>query len=213
MTADNFMWFPDCPVEVKGETEDLVFRDLKAFEVQSFRIAMSMGDTVAAPSVDKNQKDHANAKGVGGSAQPAASPRKLPAPRPVQGQGQLIAPVKFQAFTITKTVDYATPMLYKALCECGYKDENRIRIPTVMFAMRKPGGEQIPYIKFTFCDVVITKIEWDGGGGDKTPTEKITFQCSAMGFQYTRQKSTGYEAKKEREWRWDTAKNKYGLGS
>ncbi len=38
------MWFPGSPVEIKGETEDLVFRDLKAFEVQSFRVAMSLGE-------------------------------------------------------------------------------------------------------------------------------------------------------------------------
>ena len=44
MIADNFMWFPGSPVEIKGETEDLVFRDLKAFEVQSFRFAMSLGE-------------------------------------------------------------------------------------------------------------------------------------------------------------------------
>ncbi len=120
--------------------------------------------------------------------------------------------MKFQEFRVTKFVDYASPMLYKALCKCGLKGQDRVRIPTAMLSMRKPGGGYMPYMEFTFRDVVITKIEWDGGEGDTAPTEEITFQCSAMGFRYTRQKSTGVEAK-EREWRWDTAENRYGFGS
>ena len=90
--------------------------------------------------------------------------------------------MKFQEFTVTKFVDYASPMLYKALCKCGHKGQDRVRIPTAMLSMRKPGGGYMPYMEFTFKDVVITKIEWDGGEGDTDAYrgDHIPVQCHGI---------------------------------
>ena len=226
MIADNFMWFPDCPVDIQGETEDRLFRGLKAFEVQSFHFSMSMGDRTAAEPTDDGQN---TSKGVGGAARSTvgptarstagltARPAMQPVARTVQAPallsegmtvgGQVIAPVKFQTLTVTKVIDYASPMLYKALCQCGEKKkERRIRIPSAMLAMRKPGGQYLLYAQFIFRDVVVSKIEWDGGGGDKTPTEKVTFVFNAMGFQYLRQAAKGSVATRW-EWHWNTAES------
>jgi len=187
--ADNFMWFPpkhpSDPPEIEGETRDEFFRQKRAFEVLSFRFSVSLSDRSATSSGD------------GGG-----------------GANAVVAPVAFDTFTITKVMDAASPMLYQVMCQHAPSQQSPdpTRIPAAMMAMRKPGGEFLLYLQFYFKELVITDLEWEGGGGDTPPTETVTFAFNAMGVQYRKQASKGGIAGRT-SWGWDIPGNKALTGA
>jgi len=107
--------------------------------------------------------------------------------------------IKFNEFTITKSVDKASPVLFKS-CAAGehYKK--------VTLEMRKAGGDPqgagTPFLKYSFSTVFTTKIDWSGPG-DEGPEESITFVYGTLGIQYTDQK-TGQNTSFE----WDQIENR-----
>jgi type VI secretion system secreted protein Hcp len=73
-----------------------------------------------------------------------------------------------QSFTITKSIDKASPLLFRG--EAGgtsYKE-------MVLSFMRKAGGTQHDYLKFTFENVLISSIT-DGTSQKQTPAEQVSF--------------------------------------
>jgi type VI secretion system secreted protein Hcp len=182
MLADNFMWFPgpgpDGMSEVEGETTDAWFSRKGAFELLSFNFSMTQSDLL----VPDRKVQQASRSGDIEAAEEAVR-------------------AKFEAFTVTKMMDLASPKLYKA-CSTG------TRFPAAMLALRKPGGEYLLYIQFIFRDVAVTGITWDGGEGDKLPQETLTFTFKAMGLQYIKQAPRGQMGDRPpQEWRWSTATN------
>lgn len=107
---------------------------------------------------------------------------------------------KFQEFKVDKWVDLASVSLYKA-CTLG------TRFGTAMLAVRKVGGNNLLYVQYMFRDVSVTGITWGGGSGDKPPTETVTFEFEAMGFQYVQQQPDGRQGKKLL-WSWNSKSNK-----
>jgi type VI secretion system secreted protein Hcp len=95
--------------------------------------------------------------------------------------------VKFNEFTIKKTVDSASPSFFKN-CATGshYK--------TVTLTMRKAGGDPHSsgqaFKTFTFGTVFTTKINWSGPG-DEGPEESITFVYGTLSVEYKPQKPDG----------------------
>jgi len=95
--------------------------------------------------------------------------------------------VKFNEFTIKKTVDSASPLFFKNLATgAHYK--------TVTLEMRKAGGDpqssgQV-FLKYTFGTVFTTKIDWSGPG-DEGPEEQITFVYGKLSVEYKPQNPDG----------------------
>ncbi len=93
---------------------------------------------------------------------------------------------EFDAFTVTKTVDKASPLLFLTSCLGGHYEG-------VTLSLRKSGGSQsdagTPYIVWEFKLVFIEKIQWSSG--DDAPTEDITFRYGAIQFSYTPQLAGG----------------------
>ena len=93
----------------------------------------------------------------------------------------------FHEFTITRTVDSASPYFFKN-CASGahYK--------TVTIQMRKAGGDKSGksqvYLQYTFSTVFITGIHWTGPG-DEGPEEEITFVFGQMKIDYAPQQPGG----------------------
>ncbi|HEX4837885.1 MAG TPA: type VI secretion system tube protein Hcp [Solirubrobacteraceae bacterium] len=84
------------------------------------------------------------------------------------GGGGGAGKVSIQSFTITKTIDKASPLLFKG--EAGgtsYKE-------MVLSFARKAGGTQHDYLKFTFENVLISSIT-DGTSHKLVPEEQVTF--------------------------------------
>jgi len=109
--------------------------------------------------------------------------------------------IKFNEFTIKKTVDKASPVLFKA-CATGshYK--------SVTLTMRKAGGDPnsagTPFLTFKFGTVFTTKIDWSGPG-DEGPEESITFVYGTLAVQYMPQDATngssaGWDQVQNKEW-------------
>lgn len=95
--------------------------------------------------------------------------------------------VKFNEFTITKTVDSASPVFFKNLATGAHYN-------TVTLIMRKAGGDPQSsghaFLKYTFGTVFTTKINWSGPG-DEGPEEQITFVYGTLTVQYQPQKPDG----------------------
>ena len=95
--------------------------------------------------------------------------------------------VKFNEFTIKKTVDSASPLFFKNLA-------TGVHYKTVTLEMRKAGGNpessgQV-FLKFTFGTVFTTKIDWSGPG-DEGPEEQITFVYGKLSVEYKPQNPDG----------------------
>jgi type VI secretion system Hcp family effector len=200
MLADNFMWFPgpgaDGASEVEGETTDAWFAKKGAFELLSFTFSMTQSDLLIPESKVKQASFNAKREALMKAFQKGDADRSAD----IEAAEEAVR-AKFEAFTITKIMDLASPKLYKA-CSTG------TRFPSAMLALRKPGGEYLLYIQFIFRDVAVTSITWGGGEGEKAPSETITFTFKAMGLQYIKQAPRGQMGDRPpQEWRWSTASN------
>ncbi len=234
MIADNFMWFPQSP-DVAGETNDDWFQPKKAFEVLTFSFSLVQSDIVISAAKKMKANVAAEKKKLDRQSlsldrdierSNASLDRNDPKGR-LEYQKKLVefnkrsleldseggdeeetARAKFQAFTVNKFIDFASPQMYKA-CSTGS------RFPTAMLAVRKTGGEPLLYIQFMFRDVAVTSITWSGGGGEKAPDETVTFEFQAMGFQYVKQTPRGLgqgaNDRVTRQWQWSTLLNKATL--
>jgi type VI secretion system secreted protein Hcp len=92
--------------------------------------------------------------------------------------------IKFNEFTITKTSDGASPLLFLNAATGAHFDK-------VTIQMRKAGGDPKstgkPFLVFQFGTVFTTKINWSGPG-DEGPEESITFVYGTLQVQYQPQK-------------------------
>src|ERR1700722_1872311 len=85
-----------------------------------------------------------------------------------QSSGAGAGKVSIQSFSITKTLDKASPLLFQAAATGQhFKDA------TLSFT-RKAGGKEQTYLKFDFQNVLISSVQ-DGSSGGGAPTEQVTF--------------------------------------
>jgi type VI secretion system secreted protein Hcp len=109
---------------------------------------------------------------------------------------------EFDAFTVTKNVDRATPYLFLTSCLGGH-------YPGVSLMLRKSGGSTTDagtvYVQWDFKMVFIEKMTWSSG--DDAPTEDITFRYGAMRFTYKVQDSKGQLTGKTVESSWSQILN------
>ncbi len=76
--------------------------------------------------------------------------------------------MSIQSFTITKTLDKSSPLLFQAAATGQHYKE-----ATLSFT-RKAGGKEQTYLKFDFQNVLISSVQ-DGSSGGGTPQEQVTF--------------------------------------
>ena len=114
-----------------------------------------------------------------------------------KGSGASSGKAKFGQFVVTKVVDTASVQLYKACCQATI-------FPSIMLAVRKPGGSNLLYLQYIFRYNQVVGVDWSGGSGTERPTEEITFSFKAMGVQYIPQMPDGREGTKQ-QWSWNTA--------
>jgi len=85
-----------------------------------------------------------------------------------QSSGAGAGKVSIQSFSITKTLDKSSPLLFQAAATGKhFKDA------TLSFS-HKAGGKEQTYLKFDFQNVLISSVQ-DGSSGGGQPTEQVTF--------------------------------------
>ncbi len=97
--------------------------------------------------------------------------------------GLLAGKAKFDEFVFHKAIDRASPGLF-AVCSSGHP------FAAVQLYIREaapgPGtsGVAAPFLAYEFQTVIITKIDWSGGGADPELSEEVTFAYGALVIAY-----------------------------
>lgn len=100
--------------------------------------------------------------------------------------------------TLTKWIDKATPNLMLGLCK------GKI-FPEAVLTVRRPGGEQQPYLTITMTNVLVKSLITGGSGGDDRLTENMTLNFEKFKVEYKEQKDDR-SAGASTEAAWDIAK-------
>jgi len=113
---------------------------------------------------ESTQKDHKGEIEIGSFSVSAQGAQGAGSQSSGAGAGK----VSIQSFSITKTLDKSSPLLFQAAATGQhFKDA------TLSFT-RKAGGKEQTYLKFDFQNVLISSVQ-DGSSGGGAPTEQVTF--------------------------------------
>lgn len=113
--------------------------------------------------------------------------------------GGTSARADFQDLTITKTMDSASPLLFKA---CAKGDH----IKEATLELCRSGGDKLKYMEYKLTDVVISSVSAGGGGGE--PTESVSLNYGKIEQTYTKQKRSDGTAAGNVTAGWDLKANK-----
>jgi type VI secretion system secreted protein Hcp len=108
------------------------------------------------------EKDHKNEIPIGGFSVSAQGT----SPSAASGAGA--GKVSIQSFSITKTLDKSSPLLFQAAATGQHFKE------AVLSFTHKASGKEQTYLKFDFQNVLISSVQ-DGSSGGGTPQEQVTF--------------------------------------
>ena len=92
--------------------------------------------------------------------------------------------VSLQDFSFTHYLDKSSPKLQLA-CWMGS------HIKSAVLTMRKAGGTQNDYLKYTFTDLLVSSANTGGSAGEDRLTENITLNFGKVEMVYSEQKSDG----------------------
>jgi type VI secretion system secreted protein Hcp len=88
-------------------------------------------------------------------------------------------------FSIVKTVDTASPLLFDAACQGD-------SIKSALFTARKAGEKQQEFIKITFEEVIISSVQHSGAPGtDGVPMESVSLDFRSLEMEVFKQKEDG----------------------
>jgi type VI secretion system secreted protein Hcp len=110
------------------------------------------------------EKDHKGEIPIGGFSVSAQGAQNIGSQSSGAGAGK----VSIQSFSITKTLDKSSPLLFQAAATGQHFKE------AVLSFTHKVGGKEQTYLKFDFQNVLISSVQ-DGGSGGGTPQEQVTF--------------------------------------
>jgi type VI secretion system secreted protein Hcp len=100
------------------------------------------------------------------------------------GGGGGAGKVSMQDFHFTMKVNKATP---KLVLHCA----NGKHIPKAVLTVRKAGGEQQEYLKYSFYDLLVSSYQTGGSDGTDIPTESISLNYSKFEIEYKEQDQKG----------------------
>ncbi len=104
-------------------------------------------------------------------------------------------------FTIEKTTDNCTPDFFIACGSGGHYKKAHL-------VLRKSGGiTKVPFIRYHFSLVFVTKLDWKGAKDDEAPSETIEFAYGALEIEYTMQDAQGKPITPAKIARWNQVNN------
>jgi type VI secretion system secreted protein Hcp len=102
-----------------------------------------------------------------------------------QSSGTGAGKVTFNAFSITRKIDCASPIFFQMACAGK-------AFQTVGLGMRKSAGNAasgVMFLVFTFKLVAVKTVSW--AHDDEAPKETVTFEYGGLHVQYAQQKPDG----------------------
>jgi type VI secretion system secreted protein Hcp len=100
------------------------------------------------------------------------------------GGGGGAGKVSMGDFHFTMKCNKSTPKLILA-CASG------LHIKSALLTVRKAGGKQEEFLKYTFTDVLVSAYQTGGSGNEPVPTESVTFNYTKVEVAYAEQKKDG----------------------
>jgi type VI secretion system secreted protein Hcp len=103
------------------------------------------------------------------------------------GTGASTGKVSVSDFSIMKTTDSSSPVLFQKCCDGSV-------IATGVVTLQKQGGSGGPqqYLVYNFTNVYVTSIQWSGSGGaGDSPMESASFCFEKCTVDYTPQDDPG----------------------
>lgn len=89
----------------------------------------------------------------------------------------------FQDFSIVKTLDSSSPLLFKACAKGDHLKE-------VKLELCRAGGDKLTYMEYKMENVIISSLSTGGGGGGEA-TESVTFNYGKINLNYIKQARAG----------------------
>jgi type VI secretion system secreted protein Hcp len=118
------------------------------------------------------------------------------------GGGASAERADFGDFTISKTLDKASPKLMLACADGTHIDE-------ITLELCRAGGDKLKYMEYKLTDAMVTSVEPGGmAQADTLPVERISFNFGKIELTYTHQDRAGGRGKGNVAAGWDLRKNK-----
>ena len=96
------------------------------------------------------------------------------------GTGVSVGKVSVSDFSVTKSTDSASPVLFQKCCD------GSVIATGVVTLQRQIQGTATPYLVYTFTNVYVTSIQWSGSGGSgDAPMESVSFCFETGTVDYT----------------------------
>jgi type VI secretion system secreted protein Hcp len=118
-----------------------------------------------------------------------------------QGTGGGAGKVNVQDVSLTKWIDKATPALIKRCC-------NGKPLPEAKLTVLKAGETALPYLIYTFKNVMITAVSTGGSGGEDRFTENVVLNFAQFQIDYQPQGADGGKEGGAIQAGWDIPANK-----
>jgi len=109
--------------------------------------------------------------------------------RPVSGAGagRTSGVTSFQEIKVAKWIDKSSPILMKSVCD------GRV-YPKVELDVKRPGRSDethVTYMTYSLTDCIVTSTRAGSSSSADVPTEAITLNFTAIGFDYTELDGSG----------------------
>jgi type VI secretion system secreted protein Hcp len=102
------------------------------------------------------------------------------------GTGASVGKVSVSDFSIMKSSDSASPILFQKCCD------GSVIATGVVTLQRQVQGSATPYLVYNFTNVYVTSVQWSGSGGSgDAPMESVSFCFEVGTVDYTPQKDDG----------------------
>jgi type VI secretion system secreted protein Hcp len=102
------------------------------------------------------------------------------------GTGVSTGKVTVSDFSIMKTTDSSSPVLFQKCCD------GSVITTGVVTLQRQIQGSATPYLVYNFTNVFVTSIQWSGSGGaGDTPMESVSFCFEVGTVDYSPQQDDG----------------------
>jgi type VI secretion system secreted protein Hcp len=102
------------------------------------------------------------------------------------GTGVSVGKVSVSDFSIMKSTDSASPVLFQKCCD------GSVISTGVVTLQRQVEGTATPYLVYNLSNVFVTSVQWSGtGGGGDAPSESVSFCFEVGTVDYTPQLDDG----------------------
>ncbi|HWG47019.1 MAG TPA: type VI secretion system tube protein Hcp [Gemmataceae bacterium] len=139
---------------------------------------------IGSPDVkgESTDKSHTGEIQVEGFSLGASNPSTISSGTSGSSTGK----VNMSTLTINKRTDKSSAILFQACCSGEHYG-------TAKLTVRKSGKTPLEYLIYTFTEVFVNSVQWNGTTGEKedSPLEEVQFSFASVHVKYVPQKPDG----------------------